>query len=458
MMSKQTRRCCNSKPPAATTPIKSLHVVLGKTTDLRSLTHEYRHHTSYLVEELFIEPSCSYSFGLAPTVSEPDWDRHLTEARRLFRALGDFPQLKKIHIKCLGASGCGFPLELLTALLINPMREMYLQELVLEQCQFSSQDDYDHDRTDLVLAVRFLNNLKRLECDERAFRFPGAGGMWEEDDQDVQDRHGGCCNAQFIQTIMELPRLQDLKFAAPHNSSVCKLDSAALETFVTSSRSLSLKNFQLDSSSLAALAMAMESPACCLDSLDLDISHAWAAVNDLFQAFASNTSLTNLELWVSDMASWKEHQCSIVLANALVQNTHLKSLKLRGLKPFSEDSIAAFCKILEANDTLTEIELFGASGERLAPAIEFYTTLNAKDGGRKQKLQDMSNYSMSQWMQVLGDTNTRTSRMTDDGGMHNLEGLYFWLRRNPSVITSVDSSSSSQENVSKNDELIYVDC
>ena len=129
-----TRRCCQgSSMLASHCKSKSLHLVLGNDTNLRTLTHVIQCHTNLMVEEMTIEPEYDIGSNFGFRVSEPDWEFHHTAALDLFQALGELPMLKKIHLKGLGMSRMeqhgtgGFPLELLMHLLIHPMRECYLE-------------------------------------------------------------------------------------------------------------------------------------------------------------------------------------------------------------------------------------------------------------------------------------------------------------------------------------------
>lgn len=371
--------------------------------------------------------------------------------------------IKKIHLKGLGMQGRGsdgLPLEALTQLLVNPLRECYLEELKVEKCRFSS-DEWEEEN--LSRALRGLFGLQSLE--------------WEEGEPpssfEVTHRHSSPLRSGgVVKTILNLPALRDLSLRAspchaPSSSATSVLDSVALGKFARSSmcHSLTLKHIQMDHSSISALIQALEHPNCTLHTLILDLSQAIELdVNELFQAFQTNQSVTNLELWISHQRTWKENQCLLMLACAVRRNRHIASLRLRShpssschqRRRFSDEDAYEFCKVLEtANHSLTHVELddydngsnYHDQG-KFAQAIDFYTKLNFC--GRKEIRETMLTFDMSKWVGLLSvhDHAYSMSAITEEESMQNVEAVYFWLHRNPSII-----STSSYQNATSSKEI-----
>jgi hypothetical protein len=253
---------------------------------------------------------------------------------------------------------------------------------------------------------------------------------------------------------------------ADSSSSTIVLDSASLARFVRSTkrRSLALKSIQLDHSSMSALMQALEHPKCTLRTLSLDLSQAMEMdVNEFFQVFQTNQSVTNLELWISHRASWRELQCLLMLTCAMRRNRHIATLRLRShpsyhqQQRFSDADAYEFCKLLETdNHTLTHVELddYNYHGQgKFAPAVDFYTKLNGC--GRNEIIREtMSTFCMSKWVQLLSvSAHDHMSAETEEESMQNVEAVYFWLRRNPFII-----STSSFQNAAKQRGPVSADC
>ncbi|CAB9525278.1 expressed unknown protein [Seminavis robusta] len=433
---------------------RTLHIILNKDTNLLELAQKIHNHTSMMTREVIIEPewsSCEQEHILAD-VTEPDWtpfaqpqEEHThttTVAEKLFQVIGDLPMLERIHLKRLGfADSGGFPLHLLTILLIGPMRSMYLKELHVDKCRFSNVNR----RTVLKCAeaIVCLSALKRVEWYEQssnAIGYTTTSGTEK-------------CVSPLANAILSLPALQEVELGSGEQQPMLSPTTStstndALGNFVLSSpcRDLSLRNFPFHGTSLESLARALQCSSCQLETLQLDLGQADAAqVKTLFQALADNTSLHTLQLWISYADAWQDERCLETLAKALKQqHSNISTLRIfgPGRNNLQEPDATAFCKMLETNSTITSLvlddynnNLLQRSQGKLAPMIQFYTHLNAC--GRSQVLQKMRNCSMHQWMNVLA----QCGRDNASSELQNLEAVHFWLRQNPTLIITAAATA-----------------